>query len=103
MGSYGNRTIMGIKNTAQDENAPVGVAKNPGLTPYATNVGSAVINPNEIDEWKGDQVTTVKNHFKEQLNELKEAKTGECEQLKEGYSHMTKSELSDFYNFRIKH
>ena len=64
---------MGINNSAQDENAPKGVAKNPGLTPYATNVGSPVINPNEIDEWKGNQVKTIKNYFTEQLKELKEA------------------------------
>ena len=45
---------------------------------------------------------SIVGEYDELLNELKEAKTGECEQLKEGYSHMTKSELSDFYNFVLK-
>ena len=45
---------------------------------------------------------SIVGEYDELLAELKEAKTGECEQLKEGYSHLSKSELSDFYNFVLK-
>ena len=73
MGSYGNGRIMGVTKSAQDENQPLGVAKNPGTTPYATNVGSAIVTPGDIEEWKGDQISMVKSHFGEKFNELKEA------------------------------
>lgn len=45
---------------------------------------------------------SIVNEWDDILNELKEAKSGECKQLKEGYSHLSKSELDDFYNFVLK-
>jgi hypothetical protein len=57
MGTYGNRTIMGIDNK---------IIK-------IDDVEGAVY---EIDNWKPQQVTTVKNHFTEKFKELKEAYEG---------------------------
>ena len=45
---------------------------------------------------------SIVNEWDDIIKELKEAKTGECKQLKEGYSHLSKSELDDFYNFVLK-
>tara|TARA_Y100000034_G_C6763825_1_gene340391 strand:+ start:177 stop:635 length:459 start_codon:yes stop_codon:yes gene_type:complete len=64
---------MGVTKSAQDKDKPMGVAKDPGLTPYATNVGSAVVTPGDIEEWKAEQATSVKSHFTERFKELKEA------------------------------
>ena len=61
------------RKTAQKEDAPFGVAADTGITPYATNVGSAVIEPIDVDGWKNEQVTTVKKQFEERFKELKEA------------------------------
>ena len=63
---------MGVNNSAQDESMPLGVVTNPGTTPYGTNTGAPSIKPDDIDEWKGDQIGTVKNHFHERFKELKE-------------------------------
>ncbi len=46
--------------------------------------------------------SSIVNEWDPMIDELKEAKTGECKQLKEGYSHLTKSELDNFYNFVLK-
>jgi len=45
---------------------------------------------------------SIVNEWDDIIKELKEAKTGECKQLKEGYSHLSKSELDNFYNFVLK-
>ena len=52
MGSYGNRTSMGVKNK---------ILK-------IDDVEGAVY---EIDDWKEEQVVTVKHHFVEKFKELK--------------------------------
>ena len=36
------------------------------------------------------------------IDEIEEARSGKCKQLKEGYSHYTKSELGKFYDFIVK-
>ena len=46
--------------------------------------------------------SSIVNEWDPMIDELKEAKTGECKQLKEGYSHLTKGELDNFYNFVLK-
>tara|TARA_R100001443_G_scaffold104196_1_gene112776 strand:+ start:1842 stop:2996 length:1155 start_codon:yes stop_codon:yes gene_type:complete len=45
---------------------------------------------------------SIVNEWEPLIEELKEVKLGECKQLKEGYSHLSKSELDDFYNFVLK-
>ena len=45
---------------------------------------------------------SVVNEYDELIAEIKEAREGDCEQLKEGYAHLSKSEMNDFLNFVIK-
>ena len=44
----------------------------------------------------------IPDQYQELLDELKEARDGKSKQLKEAYSHLTKSEKSDFINFVIR-
>lgn len=48
---------------------------------------------------KGMIATKMIGFYKGEADELEEALTGECEQLKEGYSHMKKAELKRFAEF----
>ena len=45
---------------------------------------------------------SIVNAHDPMIDEIKEARSGKCKQLKEGYSHYTKSELSKFYDFIVK-
>ncbi len=45
---------------------------------------------------------SIVNEYDSLIEEIKEARTGDCKQLKEAYSYMTKSEKDDFYNFLLK-
>jgi len=56
---------MGIKK-------PDNVADNPGLLPYASNVGAPVIRPDNIDDWKLRGVHKVNKQIETKFNELKE-------------------------------
>ena len=44
----------------------------------------------------------IPDQYQELLDELKEARDGKSKQLKEAYSHLAKSEKSDFINFVIR-
>jgi len=56
---------MGIKK-------PDNVADNPGLLPYASNVGAPIIRPDNIDDWKLRGVHKVNRQIETKFNELKE-------------------------------
>ena len=45
---------------------------------------------------------SIVNEYDDMIAEIKEARDGTDEQLKEGYSHLSKSEKDDFYNFLLK-
>jgi len=51
---------------------PDNVADNPGLLPYASNVGAPVIRPDNIDDWKLRGVHKVNRQIETKFNELKE-------------------------------
>jgi hypothetical protein len=53
-------------------NKPDNVADNPGLLPYASNVGAPAIRPDDIDGWKLKGVYKVNKHLETKFNELKE-------------------------------
>lgn len=45
---------------------------------------------------------SIVNEYDDMITEIKEARDGNDEQLKEGYSHLSKSEKDNFYNFLLK-
>ena len=45
---------------------------------------------------------SIVNEYDDMITEIKEARDGTDEQLKEGYSHLSKSEKDKFYNFLLK-
>ena len=45
---------------------------------------------------------SIVNEYDDMITEIKEARDGKDEQLKEGYSHLSKSEKDKFYNFLLK-
>ncbi len=47
------------------------VADNPGLLPYATNVGAPRIFPDDIDNWKLQGVAKVNHQLNAKFEELK--------------------------------
>lgn len=51
---------------------PDNVADNPGLLPYASNVGAPVILPDNIDDWKLRGVHKVNKQIETKFLELKE-------------------------------
>ena len=51
------------------------------------------------EQVKGMIATKMIDFYKGEADELEEALTGECEQLKEGYSHLSKTELKRFAEF----
>jgi len=51
---------------------PDNVADNPGLLPYASNVGAPVIRPDNVDDWKLRGVYKVNRQIETKFNELKE-------------------------------
>jgi hypothetical protein len=50
---------------------PDNIADNPGLLPYASNVGAPVIRPDNIEDWKLRGVHKVNGQFETKFNELK--------------------------------
>ena len=56
---------MGLKK-------PDNVADNPGLLPYASNVGAPMIRPDNIDDWKLRGVNKVNKQIETKFLELKE-------------------------------
>ena len=51
---------------------PDNVADNPGLLPYASNVGAPVIKPDDVDTWKNQKVVKTNHYFETRYNEIKE-------------------------------
>jgi len=47
-------------------------------------------------------VASIVNEYDSMIEEVKEARDGTDEQLKEGYSHLSKGEKDKFYNFLVK-
>ena len=45
---------------------------------------------------------SIINEWDNLIDEIKEARDGDCEQLKEAYNHLSKSEKDDFYNFLLR-
>ena len=50
---------------------PDNVADNPGLLPYASNVGAPAIKVEDISLWKSANVLKVNKQFEAKFNELK--------------------------------
>ena len=50
---------------------PDNVADNPGLLPYASNVGAPAIKVQDISSWKSANVLKVNKQFEAKFNELK--------------------------------
>ena len=48
------------------------VADNPGLLPYASNVGAPVIKQDDVDTWKNQKVVKTNHYFETRYNEIKE-------------------------------
>jgi len=57
------------------------VAYNPGLLPYASNVGAPAIVPDDIETWKMQQAVKTNNYFQAKYEEIKQ----EYRQLIEHY------------------
>ena len=57
---------------AKDKDKPDNVADNPGLLPYASNVGAPVIKPDDVVSWKNEKVTKTNHYFETKYNEIKE-------------------------------
>lgn len=51
---------------------PDNVSDNPGLLPYASNVGAPVIKVEDISLWKSANVLKVNKQLEKRFNELKE-------------------------------
>ena len=51
---------------------PDNVADNPGLLPYASNVGAPAIKPDDVDTWKNQKVVKTNHYFETRYNEIKE-------------------------------
>ena len=51
---------------------PDQVADNPGLLPYASNVGAPAIRPDDIAGWKVEQAVKTNHFFKARYEEIKE-------------------------------
>ena len=51
---------------------PDNIADNPGLLPYASNVGAPAIKPDNISDWKLRGVNKVNRQLEVKFNELKE-------------------------------
>ena len=48
------------------------VAYNPGLLPYASNVGAPAIVPDDIESWKMQQAVKTNNYFQAKYEEIKQ-------------------------------
>ena len=64
---------------------PDNVADNPGLLPYASNVGAPAIKPDDVDTWKNQKVVKTNHYFETRYNEIKE----EYKKLIESYEWNT--------------
>ncbi len=51
---------------------PDNVADNPGLLPYASNVGAPAIKPDDVATWKSEKVVKTNHYFETRYNEIKE-------------------------------
>jgi len=51
---------------------PDNVADNPGLLPYASNVGAPAIIPDNINDWKFRGISKVNKQISAKFNELQE-------------------------------
>lgn len=51
---------------------PDNISDNPGILPYASNVGAPVIKPDNIADWKSRSVDKVNRQLSTKFNELKE-------------------------------
>ncbi len=51
---------------------PDNVADNPGLLPYASNVGAPAIKSTDVDTWKNEKVVKTNHYFEARYNEIKE-------------------------------
>jgi hypothetical protein len=48
------------------------IAENPGLLPYASNVGAPKIEVENISLWKGEKINKTNKFFQTRYNEIKE-------------------------------
>lgn len=55
-----------------EKKKPDQVADNPGLLPYASNVGAPVIKPDDVVGWKIGQTVKTNNYFSARYEEIKE-------------------------------
>ena len=55
-----------------EKKKPDQVADNPGLLPYASNVGAPVIKPDDVVGWKIEQTVKTNNYFSARYEEIKE-------------------------------
>lgn len=51
---------------------PDNIADNPGLLPYASNVGAPAIKPDNIEDWKLRGVNKVNRQLATKFDELRE-------------------------------
>lgn len=51
---------------------PDNIADNPGLLPYASNVGAPAIKPDNVSDWKVRGVDKVNKQLEVKFNELKD-------------------------------
>ena len=54
------------------KDTPDNVADNPGLLPYASNVGAPAIKPDDVATWKSEKVVKTNHYFETRYNEIKE-------------------------------
>lgn len=54
-----------------EEKKPDNVADNPGLLPYASNIGAPAIRTENIQSWKEPRIINVNKQFNERFNNLK--------------------------------
>ena len=49
------------------------IADNPGLLPYASNVGAPKIEPNNLNKWKKYKSENLNKYFNEKYEEVKDS------------------------------
>ena len=94
--------------------------KRPSVQENITNKGQELLGEidHAIDVWDVEEfdmykylafnkvsaavANSIVNEYDGMIAEVKEARDGTCDQLKEAYNHMTKGDKDDFYNFLTK-
>ena len=57
---------------SKNKNKIDNIADNPGLLPYASNIGAPKIEPNNINKWKDEKSINLNHYFDEKYEEIKE-------------------------------